>query len=106
MPHRGEVPERLNGPVLKTGGRKSRGFESHPLRQHSLAAIVVLVLPLLLAAVVVGACSLVPGRQFPFGFLENGAAPELQGVLNDKTGAVVRVTTIQHMEPPPPIDGG
>ena len=29
----GEVPERLNGPVLKTGGRKPRGFESHPLRQ-------------------------------------------------------------------------
>ena len=25
----------MNGPVLKTGGRKSRGFESHPLRQVS-----------------------------------------------------------------------
>ncbi len=33
----GEVPERLNGPVLKTGGRKSRGFESHPLRQKDLS---------------------------------------------------------------------
>ena len=30
---RGEVPERLNGAVLKTVGRKPRGFESHPLRQ-------------------------------------------------------------------------
>ncbi len=30
----GEVPERLNGPVLKTGARKCRGFESHPLRHR------------------------------------------------------------------------
>ncbi len=29
----GEVPERSIGTVLKTVGRKPRGFESHPLRQ-------------------------------------------------------------------------
>jgi len=31
---RGEVPERSNGAVLKTVGRKPRGFESHPLRHQ------------------------------------------------------------------------
>ena len=31
---RGEVAERSNAPVLKTGDRKVRGFESHPLRQQ------------------------------------------------------------------------
>ena len=31
---RGGVAERLNAAVLKTAGRKSRGFESHPLRQY------------------------------------------------------------------------
>ena len=29
----GEVAERAIAPVLKTGDRKVRGFESHPLRQ-------------------------------------------------------------------------
>src|SRR5215213_9230885 len=39
----GEVPERLNGPVLKTGARKCRGFESHPLRHRAQAALFLLV---------------------------------------------------------------
>ena len=30
--HHGEVSEWLMVPVLKTGVRKNRGFESHPLR--------------------------------------------------------------------------
>ncbi len=30
----GRVTERLKVPVLKTGKRKLRGFESHPFRQY------------------------------------------------------------------------
>ena len=51
-------------------------------------------------------CSLLPGKQFPFGFVATDAAPELQGVLTDKTGSVVRVTTVQAVNPAPPIERG
>ena len=94
---RGEVPERLNGPVLKTGARKCRGFESHPLR-HALWVVV--------AAVALAGCSFLPGKQFPFGFPPRDGIPELRGVLTDKTGAVTHVTTIEGMDPIPPFDRG
>ena len=93
---RGEVPERLNGPVLKTGGRKSRGFESHPLRHALLAAI----------ALALAGCSFLPGRQIVFGFPARDGVPELRGVLTDTTGSVTRVTTIEGMDPVPPFDRG
>jgi hypothetical protein len=92
----GEVPERLNGPVLKTGARKCRGFESHPLR-HAMPIV---------AAMVVAACSFLPGKQYAFGFPPRDGVPELRGVLTDKTGTVTHVTTIEGMDPVPPIDRG
>ena len=119
------MPERLNGPVLKTGARKCRGFESHPLR-HALAALLAALLlascyarnpnlsvttltrrlGLLGVVLLVAACSLLPGRQFVFGFQAQGVQPEVTGVLTDKTGTVTRVTTVQGIDPAPPIDRG
>ena len=51
-------------------------------------------------------CSFLPGKQFAFGFPPREGVPELRGVLTDKTGAVTHVTTIEGMEPLPPIDRG
>jgi hypothetical protein len=90
------VPERLNGPVLKTGARKCRGFESHPLRHARLLAALALI----------AGCSFLPGRQFAFGFPARDGIPELRGVLTDTTGSVTKVTTIGDMHPVPPIDRG
>ena len=78
------MPERLNGPVLKTGGRKSRGFESHPLR-HALAAC--------LAAAVLAGCAFTV-QSFILSFPAQGEVPELHGVLNDQTGLVVSVEDV------------
>ena len=75
---RGEVPERLNGPVLKTGARKCRGFESHPLRQATIAILGVLA--------VVG-CS-VFSRTFDFSIPAEGNRDALPVVLHDETGQV------------------
>ena len=58
------------------------------------------------AALLLATCSFLPGRQFAFGFPADGAVPELRGVLTDKTGNVVKVTTIQKVDPAPPIDRG
>jgi hypothetical protein len=90
----------LNGPVLKTGGRKSRGFESHPLRQAARLGFAVAAL------LAVDACAFLPGRQFAFGFPARDGVPELRGILEDKTGTVTQVTTIEGMDPVPPFDRG
>ena len=86
----GEVPERLNGPVLKTGGRKSRGFESHPLR-HALAALATI-------GIVAGCAGTV--TSFLLSFPAQGALKELPGVLNDQTGLVVSVDEVPPVEAP------
>ena len=59
-----------------------------------------------LVAVVLAGCSFLPGREFGFGFPANDNSPEVLGVLTDKTGAVIRVTTVMRVDPAPPIDRG
>jgi hypothetical protein len=83
---RGEVPERLNGPVLKTGGRKSRGFESHPLRHAERLASALSVVVVL--AVVTG-CGLF-ARKVDFVFPPVGQIGALPVTVADETGLVVR----------------
>ena len=63
-------------------------------------------LGLLGVALLVAGCSFLPGRQFVFGFPANGDIPELRGVLTDQTGTVTRVTTLEGMDPAPPIPRG
>ena len=58
------------------------------------------------AVVFLAGCSFLPGKQFVFGFPAHDAVPELHGVLTDTTGAVTTVTTIEGMDPAPPIDEG
>jgi hypothetical protein len=55
---------------------------------------------------VLSACSVLPGKQFAFGFPAHDGLAELPGVLTDTTGAVTRVTTIQSIDPVPPMDRG
>jgi hypothetical protein len=54
----------------------------------------------------VATCSFLPGKQFTFGFPARDGVPELTGVLTDTTGAVTKVTTIEGMDPVPPVDHG
>jgi hypothetical protein len=80
------VPERLNGPVLKTGGRKSRGFESHPLRHE----------PWLLALALLAGCYVQnrdapEPRYFQFVFPASGQLAALPGQVADLTGMVSAV---------------
>ena len=93
------MPERLNGPVLKTGGRKSRGFESHPLR-HAV--------PVWIAALLVIGCSLLPGKQFTYTFpaLPDHTIEALPVVLTDKTGGVVGLADAPGGLPPAPVESG
>ena len=81
--HAGEVPERLNGPVLKTGARKCRGFESHPLRQPTGAGLASLAVALL----VIG-CQLLPARTFVHTFPAAEGGQPLPLTLTDRTGLV------------------
>jgi hypothetical protein len=60
----------------------------------------------LAVALVLAGCSVLPGRQFAFGFPARDGIPELRGVLEDKTGTVLQVTTIGEMAPVPPFDRG
>ena len=96
------MPERLNGPVLKTGGRKSRGFESHPLRQPPAVAniapilgrpvvdLAVLLSAMVIAVVLVG-CSSVGVRTFGYAFPPEGGRPGLPVLLTDHAGAVAQL---------------
>ena len=93
---RGEVPERLNGPVLKTGGRKSRGFESHPLR-HPFVSIVAV-------GVLLAGCSLT-ARKFDLSFQAEGGRPALPVVVVDEAGLVELVAPVRS-NPPPVIPRG
>lgn len=63
-------------------------------------------LRLLALALLVAGCSFLPGRQFAFGFPAREGVPELRGVVTDTTGSVTKVTTIEGMDPVPPIDRG
>jgi hypothetical protein len=77
----GEVPERLNGPVLKTGARKCRGFESHPLRQAlHLAAVLLLA-----------GCSVFGTRTFGYAFPADEFLDALPVTLTDQTGLVTNL---------------
>ena len=93
---RGEVPERLNGPVLKTGGRKSRGFESHPLR-HALLSILAV-------AVLLVGCSLT-ARKFDLSFPAADNLAELPVVVTDETGLVGTIEIVR-IDPPPVLPRG
>ena len=59
-----------------------------------------------LVALILAGCSFLPGKQFAFGFPAHGDSPEVIGVLTDKTGTVTRVTTVERVNPAPPIDRG
>ena len=79
----GEVPERLNGPVLKTGGRESRGFESHPLRH-----VVILVVALLLAGCYARNPDLREPRYFQLALPGLAGAPAVPMQVADPMGMI------------------
>ena len=75
---------------MKTGGRKSRGFESHPLR-HTL--VLILAVAALLAT-----CS-VTARKFDLTFPAADNLAELPVVVTDETGLVGAVEVVR-IDPP------
>ena len=83
-------------PGLKTLGRKSRGFESHPLRLAFVAIVAV--------AVLLAGCSFT-ARKFDFTFPAEGGRPELPVVLSDETGLVDVVGPVG-LDPPPVFPEG
>jgi hypothetical protein len=94
------VPERLNGPVLKTGGRKSRGFESHPLRQALALAVLTPALILVCAG-----CSTLGPRSFTVTLPQTGDVAPLPVQLIDTTGSVTGLELPPVGEPLAPVQG-
>ncbi len=92
------MPERLNGPVLKTGARKCRGFESHPLR-HALRRVPLLLITA--TALLAGCASAL--QTFHFSFPAGLGLPEVPVVLDDQLGRVVKAD-INATDPNPPLD--